>query len=148
MLAPGRESCDKPRQIIKKQSHLLTKVCISQSYGISSSHLWMWELDYKVGWAPKNWCLWIVELEKTLESSLDCNGIKLVSPLRNQPWVFSGRIHAEAPILWPPDVKNWLTEKDPDAGKDWRQKKAAAEDEKVRQQHWLNGHEFEQTLVL
>ena len=91
----------------------------SQSYSLSSSHVRMWELDHKEGWVPKNWCFWIVMLEKTLESPLDCKEIKPVNPKGNQPWRFTGRTDAEAPILWPPDVKSWLTEKDPDAGKDW-----------------------------
>ena len=84
----------------------------------------MWELDHKEGWAPKNWCLWIVVLDKTLESYLDCKEIKEVNPKRDQPWISIGRTdaEAEAPILWPPDVKSWLIGKDPDAGKDWRQK--------------------------
>ena len=88
-------------------------------------------------------------LEKTLESPLDNKEIKLVNPKGNQPWIFIGRTDAktEAPILWPPDVKSQLTGKDPDAGKDWRQKeKGAAEDEMARKHYWLNGHEFEQSL--
>ena len=107
----------------------------------------MWELDYKEGWVPKNWCFWIVVLEKTLESSLDSTEIKPVNPKGNQCWIFIGRTDAEAetPILWPPDAKNWLTGKDPDAGKDWGQKKKGTkEDEMVGWHHWLNGHEFEQ----
>jgi hypothetical protein len=85
----------------------------------------MWELDYKEGWAQKNWCFWIVVLEKTLESPLVCKEIKLVNPKWNQPWIFIGRTDAEdeAPILWPPDAKSWIIGKDADAGKDWRQKK-------------------------
>ena len=83
----------------------------------------MWELDYKESWAPKNWCFWTVVLEKTLESPLDYKEIKLVNPKGNQSWIFIGRTDAEAetPILWPPDAKNWLIWKDPDAGRDWRQ---------------------------
>ena len=94
----------------------------SQSLGFSSSHVWMWELDYKESWAPKNGCFWTVVLEKTLESSLDSKEIQPVHPKGNQPWIFMGRTDAEAetPILWP-DAKNWLIWKDPDAGKDWRQ---------------------------
>ena len=85
---------------------------------------WMWELDYKESWAPKNWCFWTVVLEKTLESPLDCKETQPVHPKENQFWVFIGRTDAEAetPILWPSDVKNWLIRKDPDAGKDWRQR--------------------------
>ena len=107
----------------------------------------MWELDYKNGWVP-NWCFQTVVLKKTLESPLDCKGLKLINPKINQPWIFVGRIdaEAEAPILWPPDMKSQLTGKDPDAGKDWRQKaKGAAESEMVGWHHQLNGHEFEQT---
>ena len=91
------------------------------SYGFSSSHVRMWELDHKEGWAPKNWCFHIVVLEKTLESHLDCNEIKPVHPQGNQPWILIGRTYAEAeaPILWSSDMKNWLIGKDPDAGKDW-----------------------------
>ena len=94
----------------------------------------MWELDHKEGWAPKNWCFQIVVLVKTLESPLDNKEIKSVNPKENQPWIFIGRIdiEAETPILWPPDVKNWLIGKDPDAGKDWVQEEGVAEDEMVR----------------
>ena len=108
----------------------------------------MWELDHKEGWASKNWCFWTVVLEKTLESPLNCKEIKLVNLKGNQPRIFIGRTHAEAkaPRLWLPDVKRWLTGKDPDAGKDWRQEeKGMTEDEVVGWHHWLNGHEFEQT---
>ena len=104
-------------------------------------------MDLRVGfesWAPKNWCFWIV----VLESPLDCK-IKLVTPKGNQPWIFIGKTdaEAEAPILWLPDVKSWLIRKDPDAGKGWRQeKKGMTEDEMVGWHHWLNEHEFEQTL--
>ena len=95
----------------------------SQSYGFSSSHVWTWELDYKESWVPKNCCFWTVVLEKTLEGPLDCKEIQPVHPKGNQSWMFTGRTDAEAetPILWPPDVKNRLIWKDPDAGKDWRQ---------------------------
>ena len=111
-------------------------------------HVRMWELDYREGWVPKNWCFWTVVLEKTLESPLDCQ-IKPVNPKGNQPWVFTGRsvAEAQAQVLWPPDMKSQLIGKDPDAGKDWRQEeKGAAEDEMVRQHHQLNRHESEQTL--
>ena len=109
----------------------------------------MWELDYKESWAPKDWCFWTVVLEKTLESPLDCKEIQPVHLKGDQPWVFTGRtdVEAETLILWPPDVKSWLTGKDPDAGKDWRQEeKGMTEDEMVGWHHWLNGHEFEQAL--
>ena len=109
----------------------------------------MWELDHKESWAPKSWCFWTVVLEKTLESPLDCKEIQPVCPKGNQSWIFIGRTDAEAesPILWPPDAKNRLTVKDPDAGKDWGQEeKWATEDEMVGWHHRLNGHEFEQAL--
>ena len=108
----------------------------------------MWELEYKESWAPKNWCFWTVVLEKTLESPLDSREIQPVHPKRNQSWIFIGRTDAKAetPILWPPDVKNWLI-KDPDARKDWGwEEKGTSEDEMVGWHHWLNGHEFEQVL--
>ena len=94
----------------------------SQSYGFSSSHVWMWELDHKESWVPENWCFWTLVLEKTLESPLDCKEIKPINPNGNQSWIFIGRTDAEAGalILWLPDGKNWVTGKDPDAGKDWR----------------------------
>ena len=93
----------------------------------------MWELDHKESWALKNWCFWTVVLKKTLDSPLDCKEIKLVNCKANQSWIFTGRTNAEAaaPILWSPDAKNWLIGKDPDAGKDWRQKKGTTEDEMV-----------------
>ena len=107
----------------------------------------MWELDYKESWVPKNWCIWTVVLEKTLKSPLDCKEIQPVHPKGNQSWIVIGRTdtEAEAPILWPFDVKNSLIEKDPDAGKDWRQEeKETTEDEMVALHHQLNGHKFEQ----
>ena len=106
----------------------------SQSYGFSSSHVWMWELDYKESWVPKNLCWWTVVLEKTLESPFVYKENKRVNPKGNQSWIFIGKTDAESetPILWPPDVKNWLIGKDPDAGKDWRQEeKVMTEDEMV-----------------
>ena len=117
----------------------------SQIYGFSSSYGWMWVLDHKEGWVLKNWCFWTVVLEKTLESPLDCKEIKPVNPKGNQSWIFIGSTEAETetPILWPPDVKNWLIGKDPDAGKDWRQEeKGMTEDEMVGWHHWLNRHGF------
>ena len=113
-------------------------------WGFSSSHIWMWE--YKASWVPKNWCFLTVVLE-TLESPLDCKEIQPVHPKGDQSWVFIGRTDAEAetPILWPPDVKNWLIGKDPYTGKNWGQEeKGMTEDEMVGWHHWLNGHEFEQ----
>ena len=141
------ESYDKPRQHIQKQRHDFTeKGPSSQSYGFSSSHVWMWELDYKESWVPKNWCFWTVVLEKTLESPLDCKEIKPINPKGNEPWTFTGRTDAEAPILRPPDAKSWLICKDPDAGKDWGQEeKGATEDKIVGWHHQFNAHEFEQT---
>ena len=113
-----------PRKHIKNQRYYFAnKGSSSQSYGFSSSHVWMWEFNYKESWALKNWCFWSVVLEKTLKSPLDCKDIQPVHPKRNQSWVLIGRTDAETEtlILWPPDVKNWLMWKDPDAGKDWRQ---------------------------
>ena len=107
----------------------------------------MWELDHKESRVPKNGCFWTVVLEKTLESPLDCKEIQPAHPKENQPWIFIGRTDAEAetPILWPPDVKNWLIWKDPDAGKDWRrEEKGTTEDEMVGWHHRLDGQEFEQ----
>ena len=131
----GRKLRQQPRQHIKKQRHYLgKKVLCSQSYGFSSGHVRMWELDNKKAWVPKNWCFWNVVLEKTLEIPLVCK-IKPVNSKGNQSSIFIGRTdaEAEAPILWPPDVKNWLLRKDPDARKDWRQKeKRATEDDMVR----------------
>ena len=133
------------RQLIKKQRHYFTnKGPSSQSHGFSGSHVWMWESDYKKSWAPKNWYFWTVVLEKTLESPLDSEEIQPLHPKGDQPWIFIARtdVEAETPILWPSDVKNWLIWKDPDAGKDWRQKRRT-EDETVAWHHQLNGHEFE-----
>ena len=107
----------------------------------------MWELAHKESWVPKNWCFWTVVLEKILESPLDCKEIQAVHPKGKQPWIFIGRTDAEAetPLLWPPDGKSWLTGKDSDAGKDWRQdEQGTTEDEMAGWHHWLNGHEFEQ----
>ena len=145
MLTPWKESYDQPRQHIKKQRHYFANQGLSsQSYGFSSSQVWMWELDYKESWAL-NWCFWNVVLEKTLDS-LDCKGIQPVHPKEKQSWIFTGRTDAEAemPILWPLDAKNWLIWKDPDAGKDWRgEAKGTKEDEMVGWHHRLNEHEFE-----
>ena len=128
---------------------MLTKVHVVKAiYGFSSSHVEMWELDHKEGWAPKNWYFQIVVLVKTVESPLDNKAIKSVNPKENQPWIFTGRTEAEdeAPIIWPPDAKSQLIGKDPDAGKNWWQKeKRASEDEMVGWHHWLNGYEFQQT---
>ena len=145
--ASWKKSYNKPRPHIKKQRHYFAnKGPCSQSYGFSSSYIWMWELDHKEGWVKKNWCFWTVVLEKTLESSLDCK-IKPVNLKQNQLWIFIGKTDAEAetPILCPPNAKEWLIWKDPDAGKDLRwEEKGTTEDEMVGCHHWLNGHEFEQ----
>ena len=124
-LALWKESYDKPRQHIKKQRyHFADKGLYGQSYGFSSGHLLMWKLEDREGWAVKNWCFWIMVLEKTLESPLDSKEIKPVNPKGNKSWIFMGRTgaEAEAPMLWPPDAKSWLTGKDLDVGKDWRPK--------------------------
>ena len=150
MLVPWKKSYEKPKQLIKKQRHYFAnKGLYSQSYGFSSSHVWMWKLDHKQSWALKNWCFWTVVLEKTLECFLDCKEIKPVNHKGNQSWIFIGRTDAEAetPILWPPDVKNWLIGKDTDARKEWRQEeKGMTEDEMVGWHYQLDGHEFECTL--
>ena len=147
MLASWKKSQDQLTQHIKKQRHyFVNKDPPSQGCGFSSSHVWMWELDYKESWALKNWCFWTVVLEKTLESLLDCKEIQLVRPKGDQSWVFTGRTDAEAetPILWPPDAKSWLTWKDPDAGKDWGQEeKGMTQDEMVGWHHWHSRREFD-----
>ena len=134
-LTPWKESYDQPRQHIKKQGHyFLDKRPSSQGYGFSSHHVWMWELNYKESWAPKNWCFWTVVLKKSLESPLDYKEVQPVHPKGNSSWVFIGRtdVEAETPKLWPPDVMNWLISKEPDAGKDWGQEeKGMTEDEMV-----------------
>ena len=142
-----KKSWDQPRQHIKEQRlYFANKGLSSQGYGFSSGHVWMWELDWKESWALKNWCFWTVLLEKTLESPLDCKEIQPVHPEGHQSCIFIVRTDAEieTPILWPPDAKNWLISKDPDAGKDWRrEEKGMTEDEMVGWHHRLNGHEFE-----
>ena len=144
MLAPWKKSYDQPRQHIKKQRHyFVNKGPSSQGYGFSSGHVWMWELDYKESWAPKNWCFWTVVLEKTLERPLDCKEIQPVHPKGNQYWVFIWRtdVDGETPIFWPPDAKSWLI------WKDWGQEeKGTTEDEMAGWHHQLNGHDFGQTL--
>ena len=127
---------------ILKSRDIADKCPSSQGYGFSSGHVWMWELDYKESWEP-NWCFWTVVL--AIESPLDCKDIQPVHPKRNQPWIFIGRTDSEAetPILWPPDAKNWLIGKDPDAGKDWRhEEKGMTEDEMIGWHHRFNGHGF------
>ena len=130
-----KKSYDQFRQHIKKQRHYFAnKGLSSQSYGFSSSHAWIWELNSKESWVLKNWCFWTMVLEKTHESPLDCKEIQWGHPKGNQSWII-GRtdVEAETPILWPPDAKSWLNGKDPDAGKDWRwEEKGMTEDEMVR----------------
>ena len=131
---------------IKKQRYYFaSKGPSSQGYGFSSSYVWKWKLDYKESWALKNRCFWTMVLEKTLESPFGCKEIQPVHPKGDQSWVFIRRanVEAETPILWPPDAKNWLIWKDPDARKDLRKEKGTTEDEMVGWHHQLNGHEFE-----
>ena len=144
------ESCDQPRQHIKKLRHYCAnKGSSSQGYGFSSGLLRMWELDYKESWAPKNWCFWTVVLGKTLESPLDSKEIQPVHPKRNQSWIFMRRTNAEAEtlVLLPPHAKRWLIGKDSDAGRNWGQEeKGTTEDEMAGWHHWLDGRESEWTL--
>ena len=129
---------------IFKSRDITLLTTVHQCYGFSSGHVWMWELDCEEGWVPKNWCFWTMVLEKTLESPLDCKEIQPVHSKGDQSWVFTGRTDAEAetPILWPPDMKNWLIWKDPDARKDWRwEEKGTTEDEMAGWHHWLDGSE-------
>ena len=140
----GRKVITTLDSILKSRDITLpTKVCLC--YGFSSSHVWMWELNYEESWVPKNWWIWSVMLEKTLESLLDCKGIHPVHPIWNQSWIFIGRTNTEGetPILWPPDAKSWLIWQDPDIGKDWGQEeKGMTEDEMAGWHHRLNWHEF------
>ena len=125
--------------VLKSRDNFSDKGPDAQSYGFSSSHVWIWELDHRAGWVPKNWCFQTVVLEETLESPLDCKEIKPVNLTGNWSWIFIRRTDAKAetPVLWPPDAKNWLIGKDPDAGKDWRQEeKGTTEDEMVGWHHW------------
>ena len=139
--------CQKPRQPIKKQRHhFADKGLSSQSYGVSSSHVWMWELDHKESWVPKNLNCGVGE---DPWESLGLQGDPINQSHRKSVLIFTGKADAEAetPILWPTDAKNWLLGKDPDAGKDWRQEeKGMTEDEMVGWHHLLNGHESEQAL--
>ena len=152
MLAPWKKSSDKPRQCIKNQRikkcyfvNSTLQKSYSQSFGFSSSYVWIWELDRKEGWAPKHQLLLNYGAEKDLKSSLDSNEIQPVNLRGNQPWIFIVRIDAEieAPLLWPPDTKGQPTGEDPDTGKDWGQEEGATEDEMVGWHHRINGHEFE-----
>ena len=143
----GRKAMINLDSILKSRDITLpTKVHLVKAMVFSSSHVWIWELEYKESWALKNWCFRTMVLEKTLESPLNCKEIQPVHPKGDQSWVFIERTDAETetPILWPPDVKNWLTRKDPNAGKGWRQEeKGTAEDKMVGWHHWLYGHKFE-----
>ena len=143
----GRKVMANLDSILKSRDITLpTKVHIAKAIVFYSSYIQMWELDHKESWVLKNWCFWTVVLEKTLESPLDCKEIQPVHPKGNQSWIFIEMTDAETetPILWPPDAKNWLIGKDPDAGKDWRQEeKGMTEDEMVGRHHRLDGHEFE-----
>ena len=134
-LAPWKKSYDQSRQCFKKQRHhFANKGPYSQSYGLSSSHVWMWELDHKEGWVPKNWCFWTMVLEKTLDSPLNFKEIKSVNPKGYQPWIFIGKTDAEAkaPIFWPPNETSQFIGKDPDAGKEWGQ-----EEKRQQRMSWL-----------
>ena len=131
----------------KLRHHFANKCLYNQSYGFSSSHVWIWDLDHKNGWMTNHWCFWTVVLEETLESPLNSKEIKTVNPKGNQLWIFIGSTDDEtkAPILWPPDAKSWLIRKNPDAGKDWRQEEnGTTEVEMVGWHHRLNGCEFQQ----
>ena len=142
MLALWKKSYDQPRQYIKKQRHYFAnKGPSSQSFGFSSGHVWMWELDYKESWAPKNWCFWTVVLEKTLERPLDSKEIQPVHLKGNQSWIFIGRTDAEAetPILWPPDVKCWLMKRP------WCWERLRRGRQKMR---WLDGITYSMDMSL
>ena len=146
MLTLWKESLTNLDSILKGRHYFANKGPSSQGYGFSSGHVWMWELDSKESWVPKNWWFWTAVLERTLESPLDCKGIQPVHPKGNQSWIFIGRTDAEAeiPTLWQPDAKNWLIWRDPDAGKNWRQEeKWMTEDEMVGCHHRLEGNDFE-----
>ena len=136
MLAPWKKSYDKPRENQNQRHYFNHKGLSSQSYGFFNSHVWMWELDHEESWVPNNERFLTVVMEKTLESPLDCKELKPVNHKGNQSWIFIGRTDAEVktPILWPPDVKNWLIGKDPDVGKDWRQERRG-----WQRTRWLNG---------
>ena len=142
----GRKVMANLENVFKSRDITLQQSPSSQRYCLPSSHVWMWELDYKESWAPKNWCFWIVVWEKTLKSPLDCKEIQPVHFKGNQSWIFIGRTDAKAeiPILWPPDVKNWLIGKDFDGVKDWKQEeKGMTENEMVGWLHQFDGCEFD-----
>ena len=145
----GRKAVTNLDSILKSSwQHSVIKIPYIQSYGFPSSCVQIWDLDHKEGWALTNWCVWTAVLENTLESPLDIK-IKPVSLRGNHPWIFIERTEAEAeaPIIWPPDMKSRLIGKHPNTGKDWGQEeKGTTKDEMIRWHHWLNGHKFEQTL--
>ena len=149
IFAAWKKTYDQLRQHIKKQRHYFAnKGPSNQSYGFSSSHVWMWQLEHKESWVPKNWGFWTMMLNS--QDSWEFLGLQGDQTSQfckgNQSWILIGRTDAEAqtPVLWPPDVKNWLVRKDPDAGKDWRrEEKGTTEDEMVWWYYRLNGHEFE-----
>ena len=134
----GRKVMTNLHSILKSIDNFAKKGPSSQGYSFSSGHVWMWELEWKESWAPKNWCFWTVVLEKTLESPLDCKEIQPVHRKGDKPWVFIERTGAEAetPILWPPDVKSWLTGKDPDAGRDWGQEEKGMTEDEMASPTW------------
>ena len=143
----GRKAMTNLDSILRSRHHFANKDTDSQSYGFSSSNVWMWELDHKEGWMWKSWCFWTVVLKKTVGEFLGLQENQISQSKGNQPWIFFGRTDAEdeAPMLWSPDAKNWPIWKDPDAWKDWRQEeKGMTEDEIVGWHHWLNEHKFEQ----
>ena len=152
MLVPWEKAMTNLDSILKSRDITLqTKVHLVKAMVFPVVVLWMWELDYKESWVSKNWCFWAVVSEKTVESPLDCKKIQPVNPKGNQSWIFIWRsdVEAETPIFWPPDGKNWLIGKDPDAGKDWRQEeKGRTEDEIVGWHHQMNGYDFEQAQKL
>ena len=149
LLLLGRKAMTKVDSILKSRDiTLATKIHLVKDI-VFPVVMYGCELDYKESWGPKNWCFWTVMLEKTLESPTDCKEIKPINPEGNQSWIFFERTDAEdeTPILWPPDVKNSLIGKDPDAGVDWSQEeKGETEDEMVGWHHWLDGHKFELDL--
>ena len=133
--SPWKKSYDQPRQHIKKHRHYFAnKGPSSQSYGFSSSHVWMWELDCEESWVPKIWCFWTVVLEKTLESPLDYTEIHPVHSEGDQPWDFFGRNEAETPLIWPPHAMSWLIEKDFDAVRGWGRRRRGQQ-----RMRWLDG---------
>ena len=150
VLLTGRKTMTNLDSVLKSRDiSLLTKVRLVKAMTFPAVMYGCEELDHKESGAPKNWCFWNAELEKTVESPLDCKDIKPVNPKRNQPWTVIGRTGAEdeAPMLWPPDAKSQFIGKDPGAGKDWGQEeKGVIEYEMVGWHHWLNRHEFEQML--